>query len=91
MFSLVLLIAAIVGKLLGAIVIKESWASKMMIGMSMVPRGEVGLIFAEIGHLAGIFTNEIHAGLVLVIVLTTIIPPFVMKCFYKKYSHLMKN
>jgi len=91
MFSFVLLIAAIIGKLLGAIVIKESWASRMMIGMSMVPRGEVGLIFAEIGHLAGIFTNEIHAGLVLVIVLTTIIPPFIMKCFYKKYSHLMKN
>ena len=53
----------------------------------MVPRGEVGLIFAELGRFSGIFNNEIHAGLVIVIVLTTIIPPFAMKWFYKHYSH----
>ena len=84
-FSLVLLIAAIAGKLLGAFIIRESWASRLMIGMSMVPRGEVGLIFAEIGRFSGIFNNEVHAGMVIVIVLTTIIPPFVMKWFYRRY------
>ena len=86
-FSLVLLVAAIVGKMLGSFLIRESWASRIMIGMSMVPRGEVGLIFAELGRFSGIFNNEIHAGLVIVIVLTTIIPPFAMKWFYKHYSH----
>lgn len=82
-FSGVLLLAAILGKFLGAFVLDESWASRLMVGMSMVPRGEVGLIFAEIGRFAGIFNNEIHAGLVIVIVLTTILPPFAMKSFYK--------
>lgn len=85
-FSFLLLIAAIMGKLLGAFVIRESWASRLMIGMSMVPRGEVGLIFVELGRFSGIFNNEVHAGMVLVIVLTTIIPPFTMKWFYKHYS-----
>jgi len=50
-----------------------------------VPRGEVGLIFAEIGRHSGIFNNEIHAGMVIVIILTTILPPLIMKCFYKKH------
>jgi len=85
-FSLALLMVAIVGKMLGALFLRESWASRLMIGMAMVPRGEVGLIFAEIGRFSGIFNNEMHAGMVMVIVLTTIIPPFTMKWFYKHYS-----
>ncbi|RKZ62925.1 MAG: cation:proton antiporter [Gammaproteobacteria bacterium] len=85
-FSSVLLVAAIAGKLIGSLFIRENLASRIMIGMSMVPRGEVGLIFAELGRFSGIFNNEIHAGMVIVIVLTTIIPPFTMKWFYKHYS-----
>ncbi len=85
-FSSVLLVVAIIGKLIGPLFISENFASKIMIGMSMVPRGEVGLIFAELGRFSGIFNNEIHAGMVIVIVLTTIIPPFAMKWFYKHYS-----
>lgn len=87
LFSFVLLVAAIVGKLIGAFFIRENLASRLMIGMSMVPRGEVGLIFAELGRLSGIFNNEIHAGMVIVIALTTIIPSFAMKWFYRRYSH----
>ncbi len=88
-FSLLVLLAAIIGKMMGAFIIRESWASRIMIGMSMVPRGEVGLIFAELGRFSGIFNNEVHAGMVIVIVLTTIIPPFAMKWFYRRYSHLL--
>ncbi len=88
-FSIILLVVAIAGKLVGAFVIRESWASRMMIGMSMVPRGEVGLIFAEIGRFSGIFDNEVHAGMVIVIVLTTIVPPFAMKWFHHRYSKEM--
>ena len=86
-FSFVLLIAAIIGKMFGAILLRESWSSRIMIGMSMIPRGEVGLIFAEIGHHSGIFNNETHAGMVLVIIFTTVLPPFFMKWFYRKNSH----
>ena len=87
-FSLIVLLSAIAGKMLGALIIRESWASRIMIGMSMVPRGEVGLIFAELGRFSGIFNNEVHAGMVIVIVLTTVIPPFAMKWFYRRYEHL---
>lgn len=91
LFSSVLLVSAIVSKLIGVIFIRENWASSLMIGMSMIPRGEVGIIFAELGRFSGIFNNEIHAGMVLVIVFTTIIPPFTMKWFYKHFSHRLSR
>ena len=88
-FSLSLLVAAIVGKLVGAFLIKEPWAARWVIGMAMIPRGEVGLIFAELGRVSGIFNNEIYAGMVIVIALTTLMQPFVMKWFYRRYGAQM--
>jgi len=85
-FSLALLVAAIVGKLVGAFLIKETWASRCVVAMAMIPRGEVGLIFAELGRVSRIFSNEIYAGMVVVIALTTLLPPFIMKWFYGRYG-----
>jgi Kef-type K+ transport system membrane component KefB len=53
-----------------------------MMGTAMIPRGEVGVIFADLGRVTGVFMNEDYAGMVIVIVLTTLLPPFVMKWFY---------
>jgi Kef-type K+ transport system membrane component KefB len=86
-FSLSLLFASIAGKLIGAFLIKESWPIRWVIGLAMIPRGEVGLIFAELGRISGIFNNEIYAGMVIVIALTTLLPPFIMKWFYGHYAH----
>ena len=86
-FSLSLLLASIAGKLIGAFLIKESWPIRWVIGLAMIPRGEVGLIFAELGRISGIFNNEIYAGMVSVIALTTLLPPFIMKWFYGHYAH----
>ena len=55
----------------------------------MIPRGEVGLIFAELGRVSGILTNEIYAGMIIVITLTTFLPPFIMKWFYRRYGDSM--
>ena len=90
-FSLTLLAAAIVGKLAGAFLIREPWAARWVIGMAMIPRGEVGLIFAELGRVSGIFNNEICAGMVSVIELTTLLPPFVMKWFYGRYGDRLQK
>jgi len=90
-FSLSLLIAAIVGKFVGAFLIKEPWAVRWVIGMAMIPRGEVGLIFAELGRVSGIFNNEIYAGMVIVIALTTLLPPFILKWFYGRYSDRLQT
>ena len=83
-FSLLFFIIAVLGKFSGALFIKESWRMKFMIGLAMVPRGEVGLIFAELGRVSNIFNNEIYAGMVIVIALTTILPPIIMKWSYNR-------
>ncbi len=85
-FSLSLFVAAIAGKLGGALLIKERWHARWIIGIAMIPRGEVGLIFAELGRVSGIFSNEIYAGMVIVIALTTVFPPFAVKWLYTSYG-----
>jgi Kef-type K+ transport system membrane component KefB len=45
----------------------------------MVPRGEVGLIFAEVGKRSKIFDDAAYAGVVFVVALTTLLAPLVMR------------
>jgi len=78
-FSLLFLLIAVAGKFAGVLFINESWRMRMIIGLAMVPRGEVGLIFAELGRVSGIFNNEIYAGMIIVIAITTILSPFAIK------------
>ncbi|MBK6743822.1 MAG: cation:proton antiporter [Hydrogenophilales bacterium] len=84
-FSGALLLVAVLGKLAGALIIREPWPTRWIIGTAMIPRGEVGLIFAELGRSSAILDTQTHAGLVIVIALTTLLPPFVMKALYRRY------
>lgn len=90
-FSLSLFTAAIMGKLLGALIIREPWEARWIIGVAMMPRGEVGLVFAELGRVSGIFNNEIYAGMVIVVALTTPLPPLIVKWLYTRYGHRLKS
>lgn len=91
-FSLTVFILAVIGKMIGPFLIKETIYSKLAIGMAMVPRGEIGLIFAELGKLSGILNNEVHAAMIIVIILTTLLSPFVMKWYHNNYaSHLCQQ
>jgi Kef-type K+ transport system membrane component KefB len=85
-FSLLFFAVAVAGKYAGALFINESWKMRIIIGLAMVPRGEVGLIFAELGRVSGIFNNEVYAGMIIVITLTTLLPPFIIKWFYGRYG-----
>jgi Kef-type K+ transport system membrane component KefB len=57
----------------------------------MIPRGEVGLVFAELGLESKILNHDIYAGLVFVIALTTLLPPFVLKWVYKHYGERLEE
>ncbi len=85
-FSLLFFAVAVLGKFSGALMVTEPWPRRIVIGLAMVPRGEVGLIFAELGRVSGIFSNEIYAGMVIVIALTTLLPPLAMKWFYGRFG-----
>lgn len=83
-FSLLFLIVAIIGKFAGAMFTGEPLRKRVIIGVAMIPRSEVGLIFAELGRTSGIFDNEIYAGMIIVIAFTTLLPPFLMKYLYRR-------
>ncbi len=82
-FSGAMLVAAVVGKLAGALVLPDSWRCRWIIGAAMIPRGEVGLVFAELGRSSGIFSNAVYAALIIVIALTTLVAPLVLKALYR--------
>jgi len=77
-----LLLVAFLGKFASGFFICEPRRNQIAIGLSMVPRGEVGLIFAQLGFSQGILNGELYAALLLVIALTTVSPPFLLKWFY---------
>ncbi len=82
-FSLSLFVLAVLGKLIGGWLVPVAWPIRWVIGLAMVPRGEVGLVFAELGYISGILPKETHAGLILVIAFTTLLSPFLIKLSYR--------
>ena len=68
------------------LIVPQSRFRQGAIGLSMVPRGEIGLIFAQLGLNQGILDAEIYAALLIVIALTTIAPPFLLKAYYGRRS-----
>lgn len=80
MITGLLFISAIIGKLAsGFLLKKETLSTKLIVGTAMIPRGEVGLIFANIGLTAGVFKDDIYASIILVIALTTLLAPFALR------------
>jgi len=57
---------------------------KWIIGWGMVPRCEVGLIFAAMGKALGVFPDDIFSMMVIVIMFTTILPPPILNALLKR-------
>lgn len=70
---------AIAGKLVSGIWVKGSWNEKVSTGLAMVPRGEVGLIFAEVGKRSGAFDDTVYAVIVFLVAITTLLAPLVLR------------
>ena len=82
-----LLIVAVLGKLLGGlIVLSLPLASRTAVGIAMIPRGEVGLVFAELGRTSGMLSDETYAAILLVVAFTTLLSPLILKGFYARFS-----
>lgn len=90
-FSLALVVVAIGSKFTGALMLQEPFHRRVVIGMAMVPRGEVGLIFAGLGSAAGILVNDIYTALIMVIAYTTLLSPFWIKLYYRMFSQYFTN
>jgi Kef-type K+ transport system membrane component KefB len=83
----ILFIVAFVGKAMAGFVVLKKGINKFLIGVSMVPRGEVGLIFAGIGLKNNVFGIKDYSALVAVIMLTTFITPIILKYLLSKQKN----
>jgi Na+:H+ antiporter len=81
-----LLAVAFAGKLAAGFSIDSPRLQQAAVGLSMIPRGEVGLIFAQLGYNEHILSEDVYAALLIVIALTTLAPPFLLKWFYSRYG-----
>ncbi len=71
----VLFVVAVIGKLVAAVGAAGAPGDKRLIGLGMLPRGEVGLIFATIGLRETILDQDQFAALLLVVLATTLVAP----------------
>lgn len=82
-----LLLVAIVGKLIAGLSMWDaSRYTRWIVGISMIPRGEVGLIFAGMGLENQVLNEDLYAALIVVIALTTVMAPCLMRWFYQKFE-----
>ncbi|MGH8773242.1 MAG: cation:proton antiporter, partial [Burkholderiales bacterium] len=76
LIAAVITLAAIAGKLVSGLAAAEG--NRWLVGWGMVPRGEVGLIFASIGISLGAISQDLFSIIVAVVILTTLIAPPVL-------------
>ena len=73
-----LLVSAIAGKLLAGLGASRD-SNRWAVGLGMLPRGEVGLIFAAIGRSLGVIDDALFSAIVLMVILTTLLAPPLLK------------
>jgi len=82
----VLTVIAILGKL------ATGWAAfwrrynRWAVGFGMVPRGEVGLIFANIGLSVGVLSQSLFTAILLMVMITTFMAPLALKWAFQRYG-----
>jgi len=84
-----LTVAAIIGKQICSVGVVERKLNRLAVGLGMIPRGEVGLIFAGIGatlmlpNASGVsepvISSAIFGAVVIMVIITTLITPIALK------------
>jgi Kef-type K+ transport system membrane component KefB len=93
-FAFVLTLAAIIGKQICAAGVVEKGVNRLAVGIGMIPRGEVGLIFAGIGAtlmlpsatggLQPVINSSTFGAVVIMVIITTLMTPLALKWTLEK-------
>lgn len=79
--TVIAIISKFIGGFLGALSLGRRGAT--IVGVGMIPRGEVGVVIASLGLAAGVFSNQIYAVIVAMSLLTSIVTPPVLAVLLK--------
>jgi Kef-type K+ transport system membrane component KefB len=90
-FALVLTLAAIIGKQVCGLGVLKKGVDRIAVGLGMIPRGEVGLIFASIGaslmlHGKPVIDSATYGAVVVMVVLTTLVTPPLIKWRFSRHA-----
>lgn len=89
MFAICFVIVGLVSKIIGCGLIsrvcKFSWPDSLKIGVGMMTRGEVALIVAQKGLSVGLMEPVYFTAVILLIMVSSIATPIVLKLLYTKY------
>ena len=85
LLAAVIVIAAVISKLIGCGVgaLRLGWSEAFRVGCGMVPRGEVGMVVAQLGLTMGVIPKPVYAVVVLMAVATTLIAPPLLDWSYR--------
>jgi Kef-type K+ transport system membrane component KefB len=76
MMAAFLIVVAIIGKVVtGLSVFGQPGINRLAIGVGMIPRGEVGLVFAGVGAASGALSKPLGAAIIMMVILTTFLAP----------------
>jgi Kef-type K+ transport system membrane component KefB len=79
-----LVIVAIIGKVVtGFAVFGQDGINRLAIGIGMIPRGEVGLVFAGVGSASGVLSESLEAAIIVMVILTTFLAPPLLRLVFK--------
>ncbi len=85
--GLLLTLAAIAGKLLaGFVAFAGRPLRRIVIGVGMIPRGEVGLIFAQVGLTAGLLSAGLYSSVALMVMVTTFVAPPLLRAMLPRQT-----
>lgn len=76
---------AILGKIAAGFAPWWFSGNRLLVGVAMVPRGEVGLIFAQMGLATGVLRNDVFGALMLMVLVTTLVTPPALGWIARKY------
>jgi Kef-type K+ transport system membrane component KefB len=82
--GVLLTVVAIIGKIAAGWAATDRSLRKLVIGIGMIPRGEVGLIFAQIGLAAKLLYPGLYSSIALMVIVTTFITPIILRMLLTK-------
>ncbi|WP_421659330.1 cation:proton antiporter [Leptothermofonsia sp. ETS-13] len=84
-----LILVAIFGKVVtGLSVFGQPGINRLAIGVGMIPRGEVGLVFASVGASSGVLGKSLEAAIIVMVILTTFLAPPLLRVVFSKESNI---
>jgi Kef-type K+ transport system membrane component KefB len=83
----VLTAIAIVGKIVAGWAVPWENMNRLAVGVGMIPRGEVGLIFADIGRRSGILSEPVFSAILIMVMVSTFITPPLLKWIFHRSQH----